>query len=128
MPWSFNGTTLTVRRGPSSWEDGYEADIFESSGVDGASVLDNRRFPAYYYLSVVAKTPTEQAALEALFTSGVTGDLEVPVGSDHWVYAGAKVIGKNRWRPINDYHAEVQVTVICPSPRPTYKSTGTRVF
>ncbi len=133
MSWSFAGVVLSVKQTrPPVTSSGYERIVFRAPGVDGIPVtLENRRMPTVYNLVIQAFNYGEITTLEALAQSGTIGDLEVPRADsgDVWVYEDAFISSGVDYREILGGRLwEVSVEITCPDPRPTWKSTGERVF
>ena len=54
----------------------------------------------------------------------------MPVGNDAWVYEDSFVDGDGPvlWEKTGPDLWRARVTFVCPKPRPTWKSSGERVF
>ncbi len=126
--WTFAGVPILVTDDGLTITTQTVEDVIEYPGVDKADIVPDHIRPTLIAVTVLARTDEEHETLEAMFGSGVLGDLERPVAGDYWVYAGAKVTGRAEWTKYPDGRRKVRVTFICPDPRPTRKSTGERVF
>ena len=124
-----NVDLLVLRKPPPRHSHGQRKIMPEPPGYDGISaVIHDGRFAPRYSLSVWAQNETEHAVLYALFEAAADGDFEVPHGADAWVYAGATVEGTAEWQKERDGTHTARVTIVCPNPRPRWKSTGELVF
>jgi len=108
---------------------GYRQIVFQPPGYDGAlAPIPDGRLPALITATVQAEDDAEYEMLSALFDSGVIGDLEIPEGTDAWVYADAMVYGPVSWHLSPTGRKRADVTFLCPSPRPTWKTAGGVVY
>ena len=135
MPWSFNGQELWVLDAPKPvFVPGLLADVIEYPGVDLADIIPDRLVPVRVRLNVAAWTAAEHETLLALFLSRIPGDFERPMkngaADDHWVYADARANpdGGMSVEDIDADHHILTLEIVCPDPRPRWKSSGERVY
>ena len=136
LPWRFVGTELTVAVDPPpARSQGHRRIIHTPPGYDGISAaIPDGRLPTRISVTILAGSYSAFETLSALLGAGPDGDLEVPQAGDAWVYADAFVEGEPTWEQIahEDLGPEplyrARVTFVCPKPRPTWKSSGERVF
>jgi len=128
--WKFGTVPLLVLRTPRPGRSaGYRRIGFEAPGVDGiTATIPDGRLPTYLSLTVQARSDDELESLSALLESGTEGDLEVPHGSDSWVYEDAYVDGRVQWQKGPGGLWEGRVDFICPKPRPLWLSSRELVY
>ncbi len=128
--WSFAGTTLKVI-GTPGFQHAYRVLVHDHAGVDGATLIDDKRLHTVWSLKVRIDTYTDLVTLASAIGGGTRGTFTVPMpNGDTWNYAGAVIQNPQwSWPPTAGYeYWEVTFDVVCPDPRPTLGSTGARVL
>lgn len=132
MPsWRFGGQALKVAVAQQpSWSNGARWIAFEAPGNDGVTAaIPDGLLPVSVAVTVYAMSPEELTTLTALFAAVSDDVLEVPVGTDAWVYDAAHVRGPVQWQGVLGGRAwQARVEFVCWHPRPTWKSSGLAVY